>query len=95
MRGPVTFYEDKGDVCNIRSEVAKTVLATFGLTRKCSFQEDTTQCFKNDVALTLSKASMRLMGIFSMDRTPIQMKTILIFDNGRSCFESEFSLLKI
>lgn len=93
-RGPTTIYEVKGDLCNIQNDLAKTVLSSLGLTKKCFFEEDTVLCLKDDVSFTLSKASVRLLGVFVLDQSPLRTKTVLNHDTGRSCFDTQYKLVK-
>lgn len=95
MRGSIVFYEDKGNYCSIRSDIAKAGLSPFGAFKKCTNDNDTMLCFNNEVVFTLAKSSVRVLAVLTMDRSAIQAKAILLHNNGRSCYEIEYVIEKI
>lgn len=96
-RGKLLIFSKKTDFCDPKfraSEVLKFGLGIFGIPSTCSYNGSSKFCFNGGKLLTFTESTLRLLQLFPVSGNEAIAKIIITHDNGQSCFEVGFELLK-
>lgn len=95
VKGSMTVYESKKDICDgdSKSQMTKLVKAFLGIENGCPIGADKVVCFRNKKIMKLTKSAIRLLPSTGIDKSRSFFHADIVHDTGKSCFEGEFEVL--
>lgn len=94
IAGTLSLFQLKANLCDKKekTEMFRSIILMFGIPPQCPVANSTLFCYKGD-KIVFSESTKRLMNLM-MKLNNSKLRLTITHDTGKSCFESESSLIR-